>query len=60
MKVSICEKCLHCERRGWSSYCKPNGYHPIGVPHTYRYCKKYFDRCHNVKQCELIQKGKCR
>ena len=53
MKVSICENCKHCKKKGWSSYCKPAGYHAIGVPHTYRFCELHKSRCLDIKHCEV-------
>ena len=52
MKVSICENCKHCKKKGWSSYYKPAGYHAIGVPHTYRFCELHKSRCLDIKHCE--------
>lgn len=57
MKVSICEKCKHHERRKWSHRYCPNGYHPIGMSHGYAYCLKYQKRCSKVKKCESLNGG---
>lgn len=57
MKVRDCEKCPHCKRKRWSSYCKPKGYHAIGVSHTYRYCDLHHERCLSVPHCEIQKKG---
>ncbi len=51
MNVRKCEKCESYERRRWSSYYQPNGYHAIGMTHAYGYCRKYKARCLNVQKC---------
>lgn len=56
MKVFECKKCVHCERRTWSSSYKPKDYHEIGVSHAYRFCNKYKKRCLEVEHnCEPIK-----
>ena len=51
MRVKDCEGCVHCQRRVWSQYYKPNGYHAIGMSHAYAYCKKHEKRVRDVKKC---------
>lgn len=55
MKVSICEDCPYSERRVWSQYYKPNGYHAIGMSHAYRYCTFHGKRCSEIRGCVTKQ-----
>jgi hypothetical protein len=58
MKVSICEKCPFYQRRTWSTYYEPKGYHAIGISHAYGYCKFARQRCLEVKPKICEQKDK--
>ena len=55
MKVSYCENCPYSERRVWSQYYKPNGYHAIVMNHAYKYCMMYKNRCSGVKERECYR-----
>ena len=51
MRVKDCRKCQHCQRRTWTSYHMPRGYHAIGMTHAYAYCTLYKKRVRDVKSC---------
>ena len=56
MKVSECKRCIHSQRKSWSTSYKPNNYHYIGVSHVYLYCKLLQKRCLDVKKKECKEK----
>lgn len=52
MKVENCRGCPEMERRVWTQYYKPDGYHAIGMNHAYAWCAAYRKRCSDVGKCE--------
>lgn len=55
MKVKDCvNNCAFYERRTWSQYYVPTGYHPVGFTHAYGFCRLYDKRCAHVSKCEIL------